>query len=361
MKATTMLLLALAAFLIAAGPAHTAPAKAPPPAPGEGVKDWIQLPAGEWLAGEIKFMRNESIEFKSEKLDVQTLDWADIVQVRSPRALTYVLTDHRVAVGTATLKDSVLRVVEGGVAREFSRADLLAILKGEGSERDRWSGNIDAGLSASSGNTDQADGNFQGLVRREETVTRLELRYAGNFGQLNGVENANNHIGSAKVDRFLSRQLFITPLAVQLYSDRFQNIELRTSVIAGVGYYFVRRGDLEWFVLAGAGYLSTRSRSVAAGENSEKRSASLTPGTSVEWDIVKDLTLDVAYNTIVEVPDVENWSHHFVVALKVENFKIVELRTSATWDRTANPEPRADGSVPKKDDLRTTVGLGIEF
>ena len=332
-----------------------------PPDPSDQEKDWIKLPAGEWLGGEIKFMRNEDIEFESDKLDVVKLEWVDIVELRSPRILTYSFTEKRIAVGTAAMKDGIIKVLEDGEVHEFRRQELLSIIEGKGREIDFWSGKLSAGFVSRSGNTDQVDYNALGSLRRDGALIRLDLRYTGNFGKLAGFENINNHLGSARVDAFLSRYVFITPLALEFYSDRFQNIDLRTSISAGVGFYLVKRSKLEWFIQLGGGYLSTRYRSVSPGESIQDDTGSLIPVTSFEWDVTPDVELDVDYNANLSVQDVEKLFHHFVALLTIENLKFVDLTTSVTWDHVADPKPRENGSVPKKDDLRTAFGVGIDF
>jgi hypothetical protein len=39
------------------------------------------LTSGEWLRGEINFMRDEVVEFDSEELDVLNIDWKDIAEL----------------------------------------------------------------------------------------------------------------------------------------------------------------------------------------------------------------------------------------------------------------------------------------
>jgi len=51
-----------------------------------------------------------------------------------------------------------------------------------------------------------------------------------------GDENVNNHTFKGKHDLFLSPRLFVTPLALEVFRDRFQNIELRATPAAGLGY-----------------------------------------------------------------------------------------------------------------------------
>jgi len=40
---------------------------------------------------------------------------------------------------------------------------------------------------------------------------------------------------------------------------------------------------------------------------------------------------------------------------------ILELTTSLTWDRVETPQPSADGVVPRRDDVRFALGLGVDM
>jgi len=355
------LTLLLAFLLLSPGQAFAQAKPARPGSPVDGKRDWVKLVSGEWLAGKLKSMRAEKLEFDSDKLDLLELDWEDVGEVHSPRKLTYALTEKRVAVGPASLQDSVLRVVEDGKTREFAMADLLSIIEGSGSESSLWSGKMSLGFVSRAGNTDQADFNMLANLRRDATATRLDLRYAGNLGELSGIRSVNNHLGNVRLDAFLTRNLFVTPFALELFSDEFQNIDLRTSLSAGAGYFFVRRKNLEWFIQMGAGYLSTQYLSVGAGEDGTDTGGALMPATALEWTLVKDVDFDVNYSSIIPMPETEKLFHHFVALLTIENLKIVDLTTSVTWDHAARPRALEDGSVPDKNDFRTSVGFGIDF
>lgn len=37
--------------------------------------DWVQLSSDEWLKGDIVAMYDEELEFDSEELGIQTIDW----------------------------------------------------------------------------------------------------------------------------------------------------------------------------------------------------------------------------------------------------------------------------------------------
>ena len=40
---------------------------------------------------------------------------------------------------------------------------------------------------------------------------------------------------------------------------------------------------------------------------------------------------------------------------------IFDLDWSVTWDHVSNPKEDADGNVPKKNDYRTSIGIGVDI
>ena len=92
------------------------------------VHDWMRLTSGEWLKGRLKRMRDDRVEFDSDKLDVVEFDWEKVDQVHCPQINTYVFEDKLDVVGRAVVtKDTVLVETADGVER-YPRADLLSIV-----------------------------------------------------------------------------------------------------------------------------------------------------------------------------------------------------------------------------------------
>ena len=332
-----------------------------PPPPNPQQSDWVKLTSGEWLRGEIKFLRDDEFEFDSEELDLLKLDWGDIAELRSPKTLEYVFEHGVTAIGTAVMAEGVVRVRTGPNVREFPAASLVSIIEGAQSEWDHWSGKLSVGLIARSGNTNQQDVNSILFLRRESSKTRWDTDYAGNFGELDGISSINNHLLGTTFRVYVSRGFFVTPGSLELFADKFQNIQLRTSVSVGAGYRLVNRASVEWFVELGGGYLRTEYVSVEPGANLVDESGTVIPVTSIEWDPTPDVETTLNYNATIGVPDPANTFHHLVALMDVDIWGMLDFTISFTWDRNENPQPREDGSVPKRDDFRTAFGLGIDF
>lgn len=333
-----------------------------PPAPPSDGKDWVQLKSGEWLRGKIEIFRDLVMEFDSDELDDLMLDWEDIAALRTAGAMTFVFTDDRIATGKATMSGGMIRIstIEGNP--EYDRRDLLSIIKGSPREIDYWSVKASVGLMARTGNTDETDFETRFKTKREAAVSRLTLEYQGDVSTLDGEESVNKHTGRANLSLFLSTKFYITPGAVEYYSDRFQNIDYRTTFGAGVGYFIFRQSRVEWSVGIGGGYQSTYYLSVEEGEEGREQTGSAIPSTSFETDITKDVELTIDYKAQVGIPDPKSSTHNFDLILSVDFFKdVFELSFTLGWDHTENPKPYEDGTVPERDELKMTFGFGIDL
>jgi hypothetical protein len=343
-------------------PAHGAEDAWQPPEPAAGDRDWLKLKSGEWVWGDLKSLRDKNLEFDSEELDLLKLDFDDVAEFRSARILTYRFEEAGVFSGTAMIRGGIVKIQTSTGVQELPREDLILVLEGSQREIDFWSFKASLGFVGRSGNSDQADFNTTVKIRRQSPRLRWENNYIGNFGEVNGEENINNHDFSSTLDMLLRSGFFVTPAAVNLFHDRFQNIDLRTTVAAGFGYFIMRDGAADWSVGLGAGYVNTQFRSVQEGESDTDETFSLIPGTSLEWDITGNIEMDFNYRLQLAIPETRNSFHHAAGTISIDIWgDVLDLDFSLTWDRVESPRADADGNIPKRDDFRTTVGIGVDL
>ncbi len=323
--------------------------------------DWIRLTSGEWLKGDIISMRNDKFEFDSDEMDDQRFDWEDIAELRSSRNYTYVLTDRTALIGTALITDKEAVISVNGEDRVFKRADLMSIVPAGEREWDRWDGNMSLGVAFRRGNTNQTDLTYQLFVRRRDALTRLRLDVNGAVGEVEGEQNVNNHRSTLKVDLFASSRFYITPFAFILYHDTFQNIDIQATPYAGFGYHALKEKKATCDLELAGGYQYTRYSSVEEGADQDKRSGAILPTMRIETDPLKAVDFDVLYQAGITVPDPGDTTMHGEVILSIEITKLFDLDVSWIWDRVQSPQPNADGTVPKQDDVQLTVGIGIDF
>lgn len=322
--------------------------------------DWVQLKSGEWLKGRIKALQDRQLEFDSEELELQTFDWEDIRQLRSPRYLDLLFLDGKKVSGPVTITPDEVKV--GGVAAQtYPRYQLLGLTPGGSRELNYWSGKASIGLTLREGNTRSLDYTAQVRLQRRTPGTRLSLDYLGNFSRVDDVESANNHRVNSEFDIWLSQRFYLVLPSVEYYRDPFQNLEDRVTAGGGVGYDLVDRPKLDWNITTGPAYQQTWFSSTQPGEPGSKGSAVLTFGSRFDWDITQRIELILEYRGVFTSREAGETTHHAVGTLSLELTKRLDLDVSFIWDRISNPKVGADGVQPKPDDYRLVVGVGLDF
>jgi len=328
--------------------------------PDDKDNDWIQLKSGEWLKGRLRGMQDRKVDFISDELDDQEFDWKDIYQVRSPRTISVLFNDRQTASGPVTITREQV-VVESLVPVVRPRNELDSLTPGGKTELSLWSGKVSIGLTLRAGNTEQVDYTAQLHLQRRTPATRLSLDYIGNVSSVDQVQSANNHRVNSEFDLWLSRRFYLLLPAAEYLQDRFQNIDSRITGGVGVGYDLIDRRNLNWNITAGPAYQHTVFHSVESGEASEKGNAALTFGSKFDWDITKRIEVILEYRGQYTSKEVGETTHHAVTTFSLDLTRRLDLDVSFIWDRVNNPKPASDGAVPKPDDFRLVVGLGLDF
>jgi putative salt-induced outer membrane protein YdiY len=347
--------LALLAGLLLCAPARAEEAAWAPPAPSDTEYDWIQLTSGEWLKGDFERLRDRKVYFDSDELEEQDFDFSDVAAFRLPRPHSFRVESRQVVRGSAEMRDGVVRVeTESGVV-ELQRDELVSIVQGKGRERERWSTLLSLGVALRRGNTDQSD--LTGLiqVRRESVLTRWGIDYNGVISTVNNSKTANSHRVFSGFDVFLTSRFYLTVPFFEFFSDEFQNIDQRYTPGAGLGYELVRRPWVEWDVTSGTAY----QRTIYSNGGNDGDLAVLA-GTEVDFDFDL-LDWDNLYRLQIVPTDLGKTSQHFESVAAFDIWGPFDLDVSFIWDRITRPQPDADGNRPNSDDLRLSVGVGLDF
>lgn len=323
--------------------------------------DWVRLTSGEWLKGNVERMRDKEMEFDSDKLKMLTIDWKDVKELHSPQINTYVFEDHAVVIGRAVItKDRVIVETIDGIVT-YPRSDLLSIVEGEGRERNFWSTKLKIGLSANSGNTNQATLTVGWGLAREDHFTRSELTYDGTYGVVDNAANVNRHLGGFGVRIFVWKKWYVTPIVGQLLYDQFQNTKLRATPAAGGGYHIFDTKKVKWDVETAPGYQYLRYLSTAAGVQNPEHDMFILLRTYAEFDFTDDIELKIDWRTNLVVTTIGLTNHVGQAEFSLEITDIFDFNVSFLYLRTENPATKADGTVPSKNDYQFIVGVELEI
>ena len=150
--------------------------------------------------------------------------------------------------------------------------------------------------------------------------------------------------------------------AATSYMDVWRNQSvLELNINNGVGYDIIT--DQPWVELdasLGLAYQYTKFVSVREGSNVD-HDAAVSLNTNLNFDFARGIEWDNLYRLQVAVTNIGNTSHHDFSVLSFEIWGPLDLDISLTWDRTQTPVENSEGETPVPDDLRLSVGLGIDF
>ncbi len=350
--------------------AHDAMAEAPeaqdpiPDAPGAVPLDdgsaWIQLVSGEWLRGKVIRIKDKKLDFKSDELGEQSISLADVLRIVSPQEQVVLTEDGRVFEGTLAADKTSLWITAGKTV-QLPRNQVLTLFAVDGHRMARWTRKISLGATYRSGNTDQTDYTALAKAVRETARTRWSSKYAGAVSNVNDAETANNHRLSSKYDLWLSRRAFLTLPGVDVFRDPFQNVDVRVTPYAAIGYELVDGADHSWSISVGPAFQYQRLESQPATGEAEDSSAAGVFSTNYDWDLTSDVDLSFNYNLTVPLPDSDEYNHNAVLSLAVNLPGDLDLDIAFIWDRVNRPTADGTGLAPEPDDFRTTIGLGWSF
>ena len=332
--------------------------------------DWVRMVSGEWLKGEMKRMRDDNLEFDSDKLDMQNIDFTDVSHVHSPVVNTYVFDDRVSATGRAVITPDKIIVETIDGTRTFPRSELESIVAGGEREKDWWSMKLRFGLTLNKGNTDQLTYDINFNTRREDRMTLLDLNYNASFGQTGGTQNVNRHLGEEDFKVFLSSRWFVTPLFGQLFNDRLQNIQFRATPAAGAGLHIIDVPKVKWDFQTGVGYqyLNYKDASLLASGTNPQNDAFIPLYTYADFEITGDVDLTLSWLTNLVVTTIGNTNHTGKADIAIELTSVLDLDIAFLFLRTEEPAPPptpAPGDpVPdpiKKNDYQLVVGIALEL
>lgn len=337
---------------------------APPP---DKKFDWIQLTSGEWLKGELMVYYNYSLEFDSDEMDLQKFDWEDVKQIRTAgfQSLLIEPDDGKgrpvTVVGVLHLIDDKVKLTAGSETLEFDRSKIISIAKGSTKEADLWTGEISLGVNARSGNSDLVDSSFIANAKRRAAKSRFLMDYIGNYSKAESVETSNNHRLSSHIDIFKTTRFFWRPIYIEYHRDKFKNIKHQVTTHTAFGYDFIHTPKTEWEVSGGVGFLYKKFFSVEVGESLENTSPGLGFGTKYDTEVTNWLDYLFDFSLQIVNKDVGRYLHHLITTLESDLISDLDLDVSFVWDRNQDPQPAANGTVPKKDDFQLIVGVSYEF
>jgi len=329
--------------------------------------DWVKLTSDEWLKGDIISMYDEKLEFDSDELDVQTIDWEDVAELRSKQWQSIRMFNGTIAEGNIVIKDGDLTLTRMGVTTNYELANLLSIASSGKNERDLWDGYINLGINIRDGNTVQVDYTFSAGIQRRSASSRFKTDYVADYSRYEDQETeevkvtADSQRLTSSYDWFFNHRIYFRAADFEYTSDDFLNLDYRIHYGIALGYHIIDTSKISWDVNLGPSYQSTKYLDVQDTESDTAQSFGLTAGTEFTFEISSNIDFETAYN--IQKVDEESGDtiHHFQTGLEIDIASDFDLDLTFYADHTSKPRPDSAGVTPEKNDYRLVVSFGYDF
>jgi putative salt-induced outer membrane protein YdiY len=333
-----------------------------PPSPAEMPTefDWVQLPSGEWLGGEVKVLYEDSLEFDSDEMGLTDIDWDDVVELRTVRVLELRPLGGASVTGKILVKDGKVTVV-GETSTVFEKDEVLSMTAGVPREINFWSGDASASANYQSGNTDKETFNARVMVQRRTVEQRMIFEYIGNYDETESEETENNHRLTGDWDRFVTDRWFWSPVVGEYFKDKFQNIEHRIGLGPAIGYQIIDNSTTEWRASTGPAYYKTWFQDVPPGESDSEDSFAWQAKTRFDHELTDDIDIWTDYRGLIANDDTGGYQHRLETGIAYDIIGDLDLRVTWIWDHISEPTEDEDGREPDKDDTQLMFGVGYSF
>lgn len=218
---------------------------------GSAWADEVMTHNGDRLSGEIVTMEDGILTLDTEYGEMK-IEWGKVVHVTSTKPMKVRVSGEK----KGLVSDFFVGGHEFRHVTELRQDGPIPIseVKGINIGHIRHDGTITLGGNHTTGNTNTKAVNAVSRVKIQAHRQRLDLEGKYNYGEANGAVTARNWLFQLKYDYFLTEKVFLNT-SNMLEHDRFQNLQLRTTLGAGVGYQFFNTGQLSLSSTVGMAYV----------------------------------------------------------------------------------------------------------
>ncbi|HNQ22000.1 MAG TPA: DUF481 domain-containing protein [Phycisphaerae bacterium] len=199
----------------------------------------------------------------------------------------------------------------------------------------KWSATLEAGATKKEGNTDTFEVRGRGELRRKTVDDLLKFYIAADYAEQNDTRNRNEYLGGVYYEYNITER-FMAYGRGELEHDEFENLDLRATAAAGVGYYWLKKPHHEFKTRAGGGY---RHEAYEDGRTVDDPIADL--GMDYRLDISRwaQFTHSTTYS-----PSLEEFSDYRLVldtalAFPLANSDVWKLKLGVKNEYNSNPQP----------------------
>ncbi len=201
--------------------------------------DQVTMANGDVITGEILALKEGKLTIKTPYNESLELAWGSIAKIHSEAPVEVVLSDGTRLKGTLQVSEEGVLQVTTETAGAVSVGDMASItdINPPVVPPVTYEGNVEAGASYLTGNTDTTSANLSGLFVARSKRQRFTLRGRWYYAENDNEVSAREAGGSAKYDFFATEKLYLYANTLFDYNP-FKDLDLRSTFGGGLGYQF---------------------------------------------------------------------------------------------------------------------------
>jgi putative salt-induced outer membrane protein YdiY len=330
--------------------------------------DQVIMRNGDRVSGAFVKKDAKTLTIKSEFFGVVTLPWDQIETVKADTPITVELAGKSTVQGTLVTAGDKVEVVSGGDKRQVAPADIVALRNADEQKAyerllaphlsDLWAGAATIGWAGTAGNARTATWATGLNAARITNADKISIYFnsikaSATIRQVNS-QTAEAVRGGWGYNRNLKPRVFFNFFNDWEY-DKFQNLDLRTVIGAGLGYntWKGERGRLD--LVGGLAY-NREKFDPAPDKPFVRNGAEAYWGDDFTYKLNKRTSFFQGFRMFNNLTQSDRWRMNFDTGATTQLTKWLTWNLSLS-DRFLN----LPATGRKKNDFLYTTGFGISF
>ena len=298
------------------------------------IADQVVLTDGSVVLGRVVVVTDDQVVIDTEFAGQIKIDASKVRGISTDQPVTVELKSGDRAVGrlryttdgSQTVASDTLGSVDvqvGQVSSVWTAGDespaVVALKARLAKVQDPWSLRLHFGIDGQTGNTDRVATNGRMEIKRVTETDRLLIYAQGRSSRENGQDTVKEVLGGLNLEVDIDERWYSYG-RTEIEFDKFEDLDLRTSVSGGLGYFVTREADEEFKVRAGFGFVH---ESFDSGASDDQAVADL------GWDYRKDVAPWLLFtHSVTLYPTFEDIKD---IRAVMENAAEIPLSTDDNW------------------------------
>jgi putative salt-induced outer membrane protein YdiY len=336
---------------------------------GSAWADQIVLKDGDRITGAIVKKDGEKLTVDSKNFGVVTLEWANVATITSETPLNVVLPGDRAVKGTIATQDGRLVVKSSTTPETVSVDDVLAV-RNDAEQRayerllrpgllDLWAITGSLNVAGIKGNAESSTLTTPIAFVRASSTSRTTAYFNSirSNATVNGVsvKTASAIRGGWAYNRNLTKRMFFNGFNDYEY-DRFQSLDLRTVLGAGLGYEVLKNENARLALLGGAAWNRENFGPAAPAVPFTRNSAEAFWGDDLAFKLNTRTALTQGFRMFNNLTNAGEYRMNFDVGASTMLMRWLTWNIAVSDRYLSNPVPGR-----KKNDFLYSTGFGFTF